>query len=52
VFDEWRVFRGLDMTRSIAHLSKDEFVKDLVDMFSSFVLQVAKKGDSMYFPSR
>ncbi len=52
MFDEWRVFRGLDMTRSIAHLSKDEFVKDLVDMFSSFVLQVAKKGDSMYSPSR
>ncbi len=25
VCDEWRVFHGLDMTRSIAHISKDVF---------------------------
>jgi hypothetical protein len=26
-FDEWRVFRGLDTTRSIVDLSKDDFLK-------------------------
>jgi hypothetical protein len=31
---------------------KMNFVKDLVDMFSSFVLQVAKKGDNLYPPTR
>jgi hypothetical protein len=41
-FDEWRVFYGLDITRLVANLSKDEFyVKDLVDMLSYFILQVA-----------
>ncbi len=44
MFDESRVFHGLDTTRSIVDLSKDEFyVKDWVDILSSFVLQVAKK---------
>jgi hypothetical protein len=44
VFDEWKVFHGLDTTRSIVNLSKDEsYVKDLVDIISYFVLQVAKK---------
>ncbi len=42
MFDEWKVFYGLDTTRSIVDLLEDESsVKDLVDMFSSFVLQVA-----------
>jgi hypothetical protein len=44
VFDEWRVFHGLNTTRSIVDISKDEFyIKDLVDIFSFFVLEVAKK---------
>jgi hypothetical protein len=43
-FDEWRVFCSLDTSRSIIDLSKDESsFKDLVDMLSSFVLQVAKR---------
>jgi hypothetical protein len=43
-FNEWRVLRGLDTTKSIANLLKYEyFVKDLVDMISFFILQVAKK---------
>jgi hypothetical protein len=38
-FDEWRVFHGLDTTRSIVDPSKDESsFKDLVDMLSSFIL--------------
>jgi hypothetical protein len=50
-FNEWKVLRGLDTTRSIAYLLKDEyFVKDLVDMISSFILQVAKKDGSLYPP--
>lgn len=49
MFDEWKVFCGLDTTKSIANLSKDEsFVKDSMDMFSSFVLQIAKKDGTMY----
>jgi hypothetical protein len=52
-FDEWRVLHGLDTTRSIVDLLKDEyFVKDLVDMLSSFVLQVTKKDGSLYPPTR
>jgi len=44
VFDEWRIFHGFDTTRSIIDLSKNEsYVKDLVDIISFFVLQVAKK---------
>jgi hypothetical protein len=43
------IFCGLDATRSIADLSEDEFsIKDLVDMFSFFVFQVAKKYGTMY----
>jgi hypothetical protein len=50
-FNVWKVLCGLDTTRSIAYLLKDEyFVKDLVDMISSFILQVAKKDGSLYPP--
>ncbi len=43
-FDEWKVFCGFDTTRSITDLSKDESsIKDMMDMLSSFVLQVAKR---------
>jgi hypothetical protein len=39
VFDEWKVSRNLDTTRSIVDLSKDEYsFWDLVDMLSSFIL--------------
>jgi hypothetical protein len=38
-FDEWRVFRDIDITKSIIDLSKNEyFVKNLMDMLSSFIL--------------
>jgi hypothetical protein len=53
VFDECKVFRDLDITISIVDLLENEyFVKDLVDMLSSFVLQVAKKDGSFYAPTR
>jgi hypothetical protein len=53
VFNGWKVLRGLDITRSIAYLLKDEyFRKDMVDMISSFVLQVAKKDGSLYPPTK
>jgi hypothetical protein len=52
-FDELRVFCDFDTTRSIANLLEDEyFVKNLVDMLSSFVLQVPKKDGSMYPPTK
>jgi hypothetical protein len=52
VFDEWKVFHSLDTTRSIANLLENEsFVKDLVNMLSSFVLQVVKKDGSLYPPT-
>jgi len=52
VFDEWKVFHSLDTTRSIADLLENEsFVKDLVNMLSSFVLQVVKKDGSLYPPT-
>jgi len=44
MFDECKVFCGLDTTRSIANLSKDEsFVKDLVDMFLLLFYKLQKK---------
>jgi hypothetical protein len=43
------LFCGFDTTKSIVDLSKDEgLIKDLVDMLSSFILQVAKKDGSLY----
>jgi hypothetical protein len=43
-FDELRQFRGFDITKLIVDLSKDEgLVKNLVDMLSTFVLQVVEK---------
>jgi len=48
-FDEWRIFCGFDTIRLIVDLLEDEsFVKNLMDMLSSFVLQVAKKDGNMY----
>ncbi len=43
-FDEWRVFCSFDTTRSlIINLLEDEsFANNIVDMLSSFALQVAK----------
>ncbi len=47
------VFHNLNTTRLITDFLEDEFfVKDVVDMFSSFILQVTKKGGNMYFPTR
>jgi hypothetical protein len=46
------VFHSFDKTRSIANFLEDEsFVKNLVDMLSFFVLQVAKINGSMYPPT-
>jgi hypothetical protein len=46
-------FSRFDTTRSIADFSKDEFfVKDVVDMLSTFVLQVTKNYGNMYLPTR
>jgi hypothetical protein len=46
-FDKWRIFLGFDTNKLIANLLEDEYsIKDLVDMLSSFVLQVAKQDDS------
>jgi hypothetical protein len=42
MFDEWKVFCGLDTT--IVNLSKDEsFVKDSVDMFLLLFYKLQKK---------
>jgi hypothetical protein len=46
VLYEWRF---LDARKFIVDMSKDKgSIKDLVDMLSSFVLQVAKKDGSLY----
>jgi hypothetical protein len=40
------------VTKSITNFLKDEsYVKNMVDMLSSFVLQVANKNGSMYPPT-
>jgi hypothetical protein len=42
-----------DMTKSIFDLFEDEgSVKNFVDMLPIFVLQVAKKDDSLYPPTK
>jgi hypothetical protein len=47
------IFSRFDTTKSIAKFSKDEFfVKDVVDMLSTFVWQVTKKYGNMYLPTR
>jgi hypothetical protein len=52
-FDEWKQFRGFDMTKLIANLSKDEgLVKNLVDMLSIFVLHVVEKDNSLCPPTK
>jgi hypothetical protein len=43
-FDEWKLFCGFDTTKFIVNMFEDEgLVKILVDMLSSFVLQITKK---------
>jgi hypothetical protein len=52
-FDEWNFFCNLDTTRSIVDLSKDEYsFQDLVDMFSFFILKIAKKDSILYPPTK
>jgi hypothetical protein len=42
-------FHGFDTTKFIANILENEFfVKDLVDILFSFVLQVAKKDVNLY----
>jgi hypothetical protein len=49
-FDEWRIFCGFDIEKSILDFLESEMiVKNLVNM-SLFVLQVAKKINTMYPP--
>jgi hypothetical protein len=44
-FNEWRVFCGFNMKKPNVDLFNDEnFVMNIVDMLSCFVIQVAKKG--------
>jgi hypothetical protein len=51
-FDEWRLFCGFDTLKFIVDVFKDEgLIKDLVDIFY-FLLQVAKKDDNLYPPTR
>jgi hypothetical protein len=45
-FDAWHEFRGFDIKKSIANLSKDlNAIMVLVDMLVMFILQVAKKDE-------
>lgn len=51
-FDEWKVFCGFNISKSIVDLLKDEsLMKDLVDMLSSLILQFAKKDGNLYPPT-
>ncbi len=51
-FNEWQVFCDFDMQKSITNLENEKFIKYIVDMLSSFVLQVAKKDGSLYLPTK
>lgn len=52
-FDEWKLFHGFNTIKSITDIFLNEnLTKDLVDMLLSFVLQVAKKYDKLYPPTR
>jgi hypothetical protein len=47
-FNEWKLFHGFNMVKSIVNMFEDEgLIKDLVDMLLSFVLQVAKKDGNL-----
>jgi hypothetical protein len=44
-FNEWTIFCGFNMKKSSVDLSNlENFVMDIVDMLSCFVVLVAKKG--------
>jgi hypothetical protein len=46
---EWKVFWNFDMKKFIIDLFENEDnIKDLMDMVSLFVMQVAKKDDNLY----
>jgi hypothetical protein len=49
-FDEWKLFSGFDTIKYI-FLNKG-LIKSLVDMLSSFILQVTKKNGSLYPPTK
>jgi hypothetical protein len=50
-FDDWKVFYGFDTSKSIVDLLENESsMKDLVDMLSFLILQVAKKDSNLYPP--
>ncbi len=49
---EWKVFRNFDIKKFIIDLFENEDnPKDLMDMVSLFVMQVAKKDDNLYPPT-
>jgi hypothetical protein len=51
IFDEWRFFHGFDTTKPIVNIFLNgDFIKDLADMLSSFVLQITKKDGTLYLP--
>jgi hypothetical protein len=55
-FDEWSMFHGFDIQKPLRICLKLKEtitrVRDLVNVIFSFVLQVVKKDDSMYFITR
>ncbi len=51
--DAWHEFQGFDIKKFIANFSEDpNSIMVLVDMLAMFVLQVAKKDESLYPPMR
>jgi len=53
LINEWKVFHGYDIEKSIEDIFEDEdFVKDLINMLSFFILQVAKIDGNLYLPPR
>jgi hypothetical protein len=51
-FDEWKLFCGFDTIKSIVDILNKGLIKGLVDMLSSFILQVTKKNGSLYPPTK
>jgi hypothetical protein len=50
-FDEWRIYNGYSVEKSIADLSEEKDIRSFVDLLFKFKLQVRKSDGSLYPPS-
>jgi hypothetical protein len=50
-FDEWRIYNGYSVEKSIADLSEEKDIRGFVDLLFKFTLQVRKSDGSLYPPN-